>query len=118
MNTKWLLGFGSAFLCLVSTSAVVAANNPAAKHPALESEWPAENLTGSLLEVKPGIDLVIVKGPDGVPFDLRVTPSTRIEMNHQRVKLDQLQSEGNHGVSVRFIPERKGDVAESIEIAS
>ena len=59
---------------------------------------------------------MIVKGPAGVPFDMIVDRSTRIEAGSQRLTLDQLQSRLNDKVTVRFVPEGSGDVAQTIQV--
>jgi hypothetical protein len=79
-------------------------------------EWAPETLTGRIMMVKPAENLVVVKGPDGVPFDLMVTPSTVIRANGQRQTLKDLRADMNDGVSVRFTPEGRGDIAHSIHV--
>ena len=66
--------------------------------------------------VDPAQNLLVVKGPDGVPFDMVVRHSTRIESGGQRLMLNQLSTDQGRNVSVRFIPERSGDVARTIRI--
>ncbi|HEY9140199.1 MAG TPA: hypothetical protein VIN93_04870 [Bryobacteraceae bacterium] len=61
--------------------------------------------------------LLIVKGPDGTPFDMVITARTRIESGSHMLKLNDLQADSNKTVSVRFVPERAGDVAQSIRLA-
>lgn len=100
----------------------VAANHPAATahkattKAAMEKAWPAETLSGRIMMVDPGLKLAVVKGPDGVPFDLIVTHKTQIESGSQRLKLLDLTSDTNKGVSVKFVPEQRGDVARVIQI--
>jgi hypothetical protein len=80
------------------------------------SVWPAETFSGTIITVKPDQKLVVVKDPDGVPFDMVVTPKTRIGSGNRAVALKDLTQYQNKDVSVRFFPERRGDVAESIRI--
>jgi hypothetical protein len=64
----------------------------------------------------PKEDLVVVTGPDGVPFDMAITPRTHIWSGSRKLSLEKLEQYRNRQVSVRFVPERRGDVAESIRI--
>jgi len=88
----------------------------AATSTAIRNAWPAETLSGTITTVEPGQKLVIVKGPDGVPFDVVVTPKTRIRSGDRVIAIKELTHYQNKDVSVRFLPERRGDVAESIRI--
>jgi hypothetical protein len=106
-------------LVLVMTAA--AADKPPAAvidvhSTALRSAWPPENLSGTMVMANPKADFVVVKGPDGVPFDMTITPKTHIWSGDRKVSLENLEHYRNKQVSVRFVPERRGDVAESIRI--
>lgn len=99
-------------LCAASASA---ANTT--KKTAERSAWPAETVSGTITMVDPGLKTVVVKTSDGVPFDIVVTGKTQIEGGHQKVTLQDLQKQDlNKSVSVRFVPERRGDVARSIQL--
>ncbi len=116
---------GIAACAFLLTLPVTAAEKQPAKTPAkatasvkaARSAWPAETLSATIMNVDPAQRLLIVKGPDGTPFDMVVTASTRIESGSHRLKLDDLQTDANKTVSVRFVPERAGDVARSIHLA-
>ncbi|HTS25745.1 MAG TPA: hypothetical protein VMH81_07715 [Bryobacteraceae bacterium] len=109
------------FLAIPMTAATKApAKNPEkATQPAqsMQTAWPPETLSGKIVSVDPAQRLVIVQTADGVPFDMVINRSTRIESGSQKLTLDQLKSDTNRNVSVRFIPERSGDVARSIQLA-
>ena len=75
-----------------------------------------ETLTGKLMKIDPAAKLVIVQDPAGTPFDMRVTKRTHIEAGGQSIKLKDLSKDANKSVSVRFIPEHRGDVAKSIQV--
>lgn len=66
--------------------------------------------------VDPQRKLVVVQDPSGVPFDMLVTATTHIKSGDQRLTLRDLAQHQNKGVSVKFVPERRGDVAEAIRI--
>ena len=68
--------------------------------------------------VDPAANLVVVKGPGGVPFDMRVTPITRITSAGERVTLKDLQQDQKKNVSVKFVPKDSGDIARSVQLAS
>jgi len=79
--------------------------------------WPAETLTGKIMMVAPDAShLLVVKGPDGVPFDMVVNHATRITADGQSSTLSQLQADKGKSVTVRFVPEGAGDVAHSIQV--
>jgi hypothetical protein len=78
--------------------------------------WPAETITGTIMMVDPAARLLVVEGPDRVPFDMQVDPGTRIVSGNQRLSLRDLSVKTNDTVSVRFVPEARGDVARSIRV--
>jgi hypothetical protein len=80
------------------------------------SAWPVETLTGTITMVDPAQHLVVVQDASGVPFDMVVTPATRIRSGDQRLNLGDLSSDVNKNVSLKFVPERRGDVARSIRL--
>ena len=80
------------------------------------SRWPAENVAGSIDMVDPSHRLLIVKG-DSTIFDFVVTTHTRIMEGNKRVTLAGLSDKDEEQVKVHFLPERKGDVAASIELS-
>lgn len=86
-----------------------------ATHQRLE-RWPAANLSGIVAAVYPDKRLVIVKDSSGTPFDLIVTRGTRIKSGAESIKLPDLASLKNDKVAVKLLPERKGDIAESINV--
>jgi len=106
---------------------MIAANKPAAQSQKASKAktsakvtrpkaWPTESLSGKIMMVNAALNLAVVKGPDGIPFDPIATHSTRIASGNQAVKLSDLSSDTNKSVSVKFVPERKGDVARSIQL--
>lgn len=85
-------------------------------HSADRSAWPPETLSGKITMVDPTQKLLVVRTSDGVSYDIVVTPGTRIESGSQAVTIQDLNADLNKTVSVRFTPERRGDVARSINI--
>lgn len=83
---------------------------------AARSAWPPETLAGRIMTVDASRRLVVVESPDNVPYDMRVSPETRLLLGKQPVKLAALSSDVNRQVTVRFRPERSGDIAQLIQI--
>jgi hypothetical protein len=83
----------------------------------MKTAWAPEEFTGKIMQVDAGRRLLIVKDASGVPFDMIVTRSTRIKSGDQTLKLNNLASDTSHQVSIRFVPEGRGDVARSIQLA-
>lgn len=84
------------------------------QHPAAVRRWPAENLKGTVSMVDPKMDLVVVRDPSGVPFDIKVARSTRIDSGAKHEELSQLTPK--ESVSIHYVPEARGDVARTIQV--
>jgi len=116
-----LLVLASAATTLLLAASLPTASNtvtkPNQKQPGVEQKtWPPETLSGKIMMVDPNQKLVVVETADGVPFDLVVTRRTRILSGNQALSLGDLRQDVNKGVSIRFTPEGRGDVAVSIQI--
>ena len=108
---------GAACALLLALPAVAANNTTAGNGSAADrTAWPAETMTGKITMVDPGQNLLVVTY-QGVPFDMVVTPNTRIRSGDQALTLKDLQQDQNKGVSLRFVPESRGDVAQTIRIS-
>jgi len=112
MNRRITEALGAAACALILALPVAAASGPAAPR----SVWPAETLSGKVMMVDPAQHLLVMKGPSGVPFDMTVTGSTSVRADGQRTTLSNLSSDVNQNVTVRFVPERAGDVARSVRV--
>src|SRR5690348_13698844 len=75
---------------------------------------PPETISGKITMVVPDRKLMVVVSPDGVPYDVVVNGATRIKSGSRSVTLQGLEQYQNKNVTIKFIPERRGDVAESI----
>ncbi len=104
--------------CAWLAAAVAAAGEkPTAAGKAIRNAWPPETLSGKIMMVDSARNLLIMNGPDGVPFDMVVTPSTRITLGDQhKLALKDLSQDVQKNVSVQFKPERSGDIARSIQV--
>jgi ABC-type amino acid transport substrate-binding protein len=76
----------------------------------------AETISGTLQMVAADKKIVVLADSAGTPFDFKVTGATRIKVGGKKAKLDDLASETNKAASVKFLPTRSGNVAQSIEI--
>lgn len=88
----------------------------AAQKSAPRSAWAPETLTGTISMVDPALRVVVVKDSSGIPFDIVVNRATRIQAGNQELKLKDLSSDVNKSVSLKFVPERGGDVARTIRL--
>ncbi|HEX3744435.1 MAG TPA: hypothetical protein VHW09_10915 [Bryobacteraceae bacterium] len=88
----------------------------AANHTAGRNVWPAETLSGKITIVEPATHTVVIQTAGGVPFDMVITGNTRIEKGNQTLTMQDLKQDMNQNVSVRFVPESRGDVARSIQL--
>jgi len=113
MRTMW--SSLSLVVCAFMLTATVTAAEKS-KATAERTAWPPETLAGQIMMVVPAKNLVIVKGPDGVPFDMRVTPATHIESGNHTIALKDLNQDAQKSVTVRYVPERAGDIARTIKV--
>ena len=114
MRTKLWITLAAGILAFLPAAAAAVTSKPA--HKTVHAVWAAETMSGKIAMVDPQQKLVVVTDPSGTPFDLKVTHATAIRSGGERLTLQQLNSDVNHAVSVKFIPERSGDIARSIQI--
>ena len=76
----------------------------------------AETISGTLQMVAADKKIVVLTDSAGTPFNFKVTGATRIKVAGKKAKLDELASQTNKAASVKFLPARSGNVAQSIEI--
>lgn len=79
--------------------------------------WPAENLSGTISMVDPALRLVVVQDSNGVPYDIVVDRHTHIKSANGMLTLNDLKSDLNRSVTLKFVPESRGDVAEAINVS-
>jgi hypothetical protein len=75
-----------------------------------------ESLSGRILMVVPDQNLLIVTGPNDVPYDFKVTPKTQIVSGSSHPTLTELKGQEGRAVVVEFVPERDGNYARRIEV--
>ena len=76
----------------------------------------SESLSGTVQMVVTDQNLLVVQGPSGVPYDLKVTPKTVILIGDKRGTLDALSGLVGKSVAVGFTPQRDGNIATSVEV--
>lgn len=111
-----LLGFGVSAAPAAQGEAPKA-ESESAKPAKKASASKAETLTGTLTIVQADKKLIVVNDSSGVPFNFKVT-GTRITVNGQKAKLEDLSSQTNKQATVKYVPMRSGNVAKSIDIGS
>lgn len=81
-----------------------------------QAGYAPETLTGTVMMVNPHLNLLVIKGQGNVPYDMTVTPGTRIRSGDRTLSLPELNSDMNRPVSVTFVPTNSGDMARIIQI--
>lgn len=99
--------------CLLFAGASSPAAAQAAKGATL---GPAETLSGKIAIVDTAQKLLVVEGARGVTYSFVLRAGTRITSGGQRVKLDELPAHKGKQASVKFVPTRRGNLAQTVEI--
>lgn len=76
-----------------------------------------ESLSGTVQMVVADQNLLVVSGPNGVPYDLKITPKTVIVVGDKAGTIETLSGAIGKQVSVGFVPRRDGNYATRIEVA-
>jgi hypothetical protein len=76
----------------------------------------AESLSGSVQMVAADQDLLVVKGPNDVPYDLKVTPKTLVVVGEKKGTIQSLADQVGEHVIVAFTPQRDGNFATRVEV--
>jgi hypothetical protein len=106
-----------AFPLIAANAQPVTATVPdAPNRTAMRSGWPPETISGTITMVDPDQKVVVIQTSDGTPYDLMLTPSTRIKCGGQPQTLQDLSSEVSKTATVKFTPERRGDMAMSFDV--
>ncbi len=116
MRRSWtVIGLSVALCAPALWAAKKTTSGPAdADHQTTVQRWAAQDLKGTVSMVDPKMNLVVVRDSSGVPFDIQVARSTRIDSGAQHEELSQLAP--NQSVSVHFVPETNGDIARTIQV--
>jgi len=75
-----------------------------------------ESLSGKILMVMADQNLLVVSGPNNVPYDLKVSAKTVIVVGEKRGTISSLADQVGKPVSVGFVPQRDGNHATRIEV--
>ena len=87
-----------------------------AEKPKAEAAKP-ETISGTIEMVATDKKLVVIADSAGVPFSFKVTGATRIKVAGKKAKLDELANQTKKSASVKFLPLRSGNVAQTIEVS-
>jgi hypothetical protein len=107
-----------AMVCIPATCAT--ATNTKVTKTAQHSNnqmWRPETLSGKITMVDPALKLVVVQDSSGVPFDIKINASTHIKSANGMLNLSDLNSDSNRNASIKFVPESRGDIAETINVS-
>ncbi|HEY6344529.1 MAG TPA: hypothetical protein VIY49_23800 [Bryobacteraceae bacterium] len=119
MNSKTLILCAVAAVFVAST-AVRGADQPTTKAQGKTASpqalGKAETLAGTIMMVDQESNVVVVKDSKGTTFDIVVTKATRLRAGDQPVHLKDLTTDTKKPVTVKFVPERSGDIAQSIKV--
>ena len=77
----------------------------------------AETISGTLQMVVADKKILVLTDSSGTPFNFKVTGATRIKVAGKKAKLDELASQTNKAASIKFLPTRSGNVAQTVEIS-
>ncbi|HEY7335210.1 MAG TPA: hypothetical protein VH639_10020 [Bryobacteraceae bacterium] len=119
MKAKTLCAIAAVLLALPAMQAAdkpapKVQTKPASSHGVLGQ---AETLTGSIMMVAPESTVVVLKDSQGTTYDIVVTKATRLRSGDRPIHLKDLSTDTNKTATVKFVPERSGDIAQSIRIA-
>ena len=76
-----------------------------------------ESMTGTIQMVVADQNLLVVKGPNDVPYDLKITQKTVIVIGDRGGTLETLSGQIGKQVSVGFVPQRDGNFTTRIEVS-
>jgi hypothetical protein len=75
-----------------------------------------ETISGTIQMVATDQKLVVLTSSSGTSYNFKVTGATRIKVAGKKAKLDELAAQANKSASVKFLPLRTGNLAQSIEV--
>lgn len=90
---------------------------PAGKPEVKDEVVKPETLSGTISMVLTEQKLVVVVSSTKVPYNFKVTGSTRIKIGGKKAKLADLAGQTGKTAFVKFLPLRSGNVAQSIEVS-
>jgi len=104
----FVLAFFGATLAVAQEAAPAEKAAPAVK---------AETISGTISMVLVEKKLVVLTGSGGVPYNFKVTAGTRIKVAGKKVKFAELAEQTNKPATIKFLPLRSGNAAQSIEVS-
>jgi hypothetical protein len=100
------LALGLAIFCI--TLSAIAKNPAAAVKP--------ETISGTLTIVGAEDKLIFVKAENGITYDFRIGPATKITAGEEKLKFDSLTEQVGKRVEVVFRPLKTGNAALTVDI--
>jgi hypothetical protein len=77
---------------------------------------PAETIQGSLMWMVKEQRVIVLKAEGGVPFNFKVTATTKIEIGRKKSGFEDLDKLTDAKISVTYVPTERGNVATKIQI--
>jgi len=108
-----------ALLLGVQTASAQKTKSPQTATSTVRTNWDSyrpETIQGEISLIEVDQKLVIVEVSGGVPYDITVTPKTRIEINGISSTFDDLVGQTQKQATVTFVARPNGDVAQSISV--
>jgi hypothetical protein len=96
-------------------AAAAAKATPAEKPPAEVAK--PETISGTIQMVVADKKLVVLADAKGVPYNFKVTGTTRIKVAGKKAKLEELAAHTNKSASVKFLPLHAGNIAQTIDVS-
>ncbi|MGA7295175.1 MAG: hypothetical protein WBW53_18830 [Terriglobales bacterium] len=79
---------------------------------------PAEELSGTIAFIGSSDKEITLVGANGVPYDFRLTPKSKVDLAGKQIGRSDLASEKNREATIRFLPTTGGNLAESVKISA
>lgn len=76
----------------------------------------AETIQGTLSIVDRDAGVIYVKSGEGITYDFRILPGTKISQGGRKLKIDDLNEQIGKNVEVVFRPLHTGNMANSVEL--
>ena len=76
----------------------------------------AETISGKVSMVVADKKLLVLTAASGIPYNFQVTGGSRIMIDGKKAKLDALAAQTGKTATVKFLPLRTGNRAQSIEV--
>lgn len=103
----------------VQTASAQKAKNPQSATNTVRAKWNSykpETIEGRISIIDVNQKVMVVES-SGVPYDITITGTTKIEVNGTPSNFNDLVGQTQKQAKVTFIPRPKGDIAQSISVS-